>query len=103
MRLARLHQRIEHLRHAGHRHMQFPAKLADIVDAQQPHALDARDLDLLAGEPAEGGIGEIGSVHCARTSRARGTRQHQHAVVVGDVGDRHALAGALRQRSWSMS
>ena len=48
-------------------------KLADIVDAQRPDALDAGDLDLLGGEPAEGGVGEIGR-RCigASTSRASG-------------------------------
>ena len=57
---------------SAHRHMQFPAEFADIVDAQRPHAGDARDLDLLARQPAKGGVGKIGLGAWLSTSRALG-------------------------------
>ena len=51
------------------------------------------DADLLARQPREGGVGEVGVgellQHLARTR----ARQHQHAVAGGDGGQRHRAVG----------
>ena len=56
---ARLHQQVEDGVLLLDRMMQLPAELADEIDAQRMRAGGA-DADLLAGEPREGGVGEVG-------------------------------------------
>ena len=95
MRLARRHQRIEHLGHLRHGNVKLPAEFAHIVHAQQPHARNARHRGGLAGQPAEGRIGEVGVRTGCQHLAGQRTGEHQHAEVVGHVGDRHLLIVAL--------
>ena len=95
MGLSRGHQRIEDLGHAGHGHMQFPAELAHIVDAEQPHAIHTRHRGGLAGEPAEGRVGKIGRGARAQHLTRQRPGEDEHAIAIGHVGDRHLLIIAL--------
>ena len=70
VRPAGLHQRVEDRERGLHRHVQFPAELADIGDAQRPHRR-ARDHDLAPRAEREGGVGHVGVGHSRPARRAR--------------------------------
>ncbi len=84
MRLARRHQRVEHLAGRRDRNMQFPAEFADIGDAQRPHRR-AGNLDLAHMAEREGGVRHVGLCH--RRQHVAGFRPHQRqrAEILGHV------------------
>ena len=72
--------------------MQLPAELAHVAHPQRPHLVPG-DADLARAEPRKLGVAQIGSVsEPEQLPRAR-TREHEHAALLGHVGDLHALAG----------
>ena len=75
--------------------MQLPAELADEVDPQRVRLGDA-DIDELAGEPGEGGVGEIGIGELLKELARTRAGQHQHAILGGDLFEPDAARGGQR-------
>ena len=89
---ARLLQGIVQLHQVFHRRVQFPAQFAHVVHPERPHG-PARNADLLAAQPAECATVQ-GRVREPDQDIPRGRPgQHQHAPLIGDVGDLHLFAG----------
>ena len=60
--------------------MQLPAELADEIDAQRM-AVGMADVDLLAGEPGEGLVGEVGVGELLQDCARIRAGEDQHAVL----------------------
>ena len=77
---ARLHHQVEDRVLHLDRMMQLPAELADEIDAQRMR-LGVADIDLLAGQPRESRVGEVGVGELLQhVARAR-AGEHQHAPL----------------------
>ena len=79
------------LGHLVQGHVQLPAELADVGDAERAHRR-AGHVDLPGLEPGEGLVVERRLGHLAQDVARRRAREHQAAVVRRLVGDRHILA-----------